>query len=146
VSAWPEILGTLPGWITAGGTMTALGLIIKAQIANRKMSLDHLRVKRKATDDVALTLVGRLETRVLKLEGDIEHERDRCEALLGVHRHKIRNQRTIIYALLHLFDMPAARRKEALVRVRADLAVMEQAEAQEGAIIAAAPLSRKAEE
>lgn len=110
-----------------------------------KTWLDHLRGKRKATDDVALALVAKLETRVGKLEGDLDGERDRCEALLGIHRHKIRNQRTIIYALLHLFDMPAAKRKEALIRVRADLAAMEQAEAHESAVIAAAPLSRKAD-
>ena len=50
-------------------------------------------------------------------------------------------QRTIIHSLLHLFEMPAARRKVALDRVREDLRAMENSEAQEKAIVAAAALT-----
>jgi hypothetical protein len=106
-----------------------------------KTWLDHQRGKRKQSDDVAMALVEKLEARVEKLEGSLEREQERCEAMLGVHRHRINNQRTLIYSLLHLFDMPAARRKAALVIVRAELASMEQAEAVEKGIVAAAPLA-----
>ena len=105
-----------------------------------KTWLDHKRGVRKDTDEVALGLVGKLETRVGKLEGDLERERAACAADLSAHRHRINNQRTMIYALLHLFDMPIARRKEAIVRIRTDIAAMELAEATEKAIIVSAPL------
>lgn len=111
-----------------------------------KTWLDHQRGKRKQSDDVAMALVTKLESRVDKLEGDLEREQQRCEVMLGVHRHRINNQRTLIYSLLHLFDMPAARRKEALVTVRAELASMEQAEALEKGIVASAPLKTEAAE
>jgi hypothetical protein len=124
------ILGVLAALLGTAG----LGGVLKTW-------LDHQRGKRKQSDDVAMALVEKLEARVEKLEGSLEREQERCEAMLGIHRHRINNQRTIIYSLLHLFDMPAARRKAALVIVRADLASMEQAEAVEKGIVAAAPLS-----
>lgn len=129
----------LPTWVAVVGLI--LSAIGTAGIGGMlKTWLDHKRGERKQTDDVAMALVNRLETRVEKLEGDLEKERARCDAELGVHRHMNRNQRAMIYALLHLFDMPAARRKTALVAIRTELAAMELAEAQEKAIIAAAPL------
>ncbi|WP_066795015.1 hypothetical protein [Sphingomonas soli] len=133
----PALMYSNVFWIVSG----IMALVGTAGIGGMlKTWLDHSRGKRKQTDDVALALVNRLESRVEKLEGDLEKERARCDAELGVHRHVNKNQRTMIYALLHLFDMPAARRKVALVSIRTELAAMEMAEAQEKAIIAAAPL------
>lgn len=111
-----------------------------------KTLLDHQRGKRKQSDDVAMELVKLLETRVKALESALEIERDRCDAELQVHRHRINNQRTIIYSLLHLFDVPATRRKEMLEGIRQNLAAMEQAEAVEKAIVATAPLKAEAAE
>jgi len=137
---------TLPSWITIAGMV--FGAIGTAGIGGMlKTWLDHLRGKRRQSDEVAMGLVERLETRVGLLEGKldsadeaIKEERARCDAELGVHRHRIRNQRQIIYSLLHLFDVPAARRKDMIAGVRADLAAMEQAEAAEiGAVRAARP-------
>lgn len=70
-----------------------------------------------------------------RLRGELLRERQRCEAELRVVRHRTRNQRQIIYSLLHLFDIPAARRKEMLASIRADLAALEQAEATESGIV-----------
>jgi hypothetical protein len=136
----------IPTWVTIAGMV--FGAVGTAGIGGMlKTWLDHTRGTRKQSDDVAMGLVAVLETRVGTLEGKLEdadegmkQERARCDAELGVHRHRINNQRTIIYSLLHLFDVPAGRRKEMLANVRAELAAMEQAEAAEKGIIAAAPL------
>lgn len=135
----------MPTWLTISTLI--IGAIGTAGIGGMlKTWLDHLRGKRKQTDEVALSLVQTLESRVGKLEGDLEKERARCDAELGVHRHRLVNQRTIIYSLLHLFDMPATRRKDALTNLRKEIAAMEQAEATEKAIIAAAPFTEGAQE
>jgi hypothetical protein len=73
-----------------------------------------------------------------RLRLELLQERRRCEAELRVVRHRTRNQRQIIYSLLHLFDLPATRRKELLASIRADLAALEQAEATESGIVASA--------
>jgi hypothetical protein len=73
-----------------------------------------------------------------RLRGELLRERIRCEAELRIVRHRTKNQRQIIYSLLHLFDLPAARRKEMLASIRADLAAIEEAEATESAIVATA--------
>lgn len=123
-----------------------------------KTLLDHQRGKRKQTDDVAMELVKLLEERVGRLEQEASAERARCderlerqaveynhklaqnEAEMGVLRHRVNNQRMMIYSLLHLFEVPATRRKEQLDGIRKNLAAMEQAEAVEKAIVASAPI------
>lgn len=70
-----------------------------------------------------------------RLRAELLRERQRCEAELRVVRHRTRNQRQIIYSLLHLFDVPATRRKEMLSSIRSDLAAIEQAEATESSIV-----------
>lgn len=103
-----------------------------------KTWLDHQRGKRKQTDDVAMGLVEKLEKRIEKLEADLDLERARCDAELRVLRHRMNNQRTMIYSLLHLFDVPAGKRKDMLAGIRTELAALEQAEATEkGAVVAA---------
>lgn len=126
---WLAILGVLATLVGTAG----LGGMLKTW-------LDHKRWKRKDTDEVALELVKRLEGRVTKLEGDLERERAACAADLAVHRHRINNQRQMIYSLLHLFEMPATRRRDALTAIRSEIAGMENAEATERAIVSTAPL------
>ncbi len=70
-----------------------------------------------------------------RLRKELLRERMRCEAELRVVRHRTKNQRQIIYSLLHLFDLPASRRKELLAKIRAELASIEEAEAAESAIV-----------
>lgn len=92
-----------------------------------------------------------LEERVHRAEGDLADERRRCddklakyEAEVRVERHRSNNQRMMIHSLLHLFDIPAARRKEALANIRGELAAMEHAEATEKGILVAAPITAMA--
>jgi hypothetical protein len=70
-----------------------------------------------------------------KLRGELRVERDRCDAELRLVKHRERRSRQMIYSLLHLFDLPATRRKETLINIRNELAVIEQAEAAESAIV-----------
>lgn len=135
---------SLPAWLTAltlvlGAVGTAgFGGIIKA-------SLDHKRGVRKQSDDVAMALVNKLDARVDVLEKNLAAERANCEAQLGAHRHRINNLRTTIYSLLHLFDVPSARRKQMLDAIRTDIATMEATEATEKAIIVTAGIRDGAE-
>lgn len=73
-----------------------------------------------------------------RLRTELRAERTRCEAELRVVKHRERASRQMIYSLLHLFDLPAARRKEMLVNIRADLAIIEQAEALESGLVSTA--------
>lgn len=78
-----------------------------------------------------------LFSRIHKLELDLEKERVRCDNKLRVLYHRSRNQRSLIYSFLHLFDLPAEHRERLLGRVREQLATIEQAEALEvGAALA----------
>jgi hypothetical protein len=130
----------LPTW--ANIIIAVVGVIGTAGIGGMlKTLLDHKRGVRAQSDGVALALVEKLEARIGKLEDDLDTERKRCEAELGVHRHRLNNQKQIIYALLFVFEMPPERQPEAVKRVREDLARLEQAEATEKAIIASAPLA-----
>lgn len=127
---WASILVAALGLLGAGG----IGALMKTW-------LEYKRGKRKDTDNVALALVEKLEQRVVKLEGDLEDERTRCEAMLSAGRHSRNNQRQIIYSLLHLFDLPATKRRDALAAVRKQISDMEATEAHEAAIYRAAPLA-----
>lgn len=70
-----------------------------------------------------------------RLRKELRDERDRCDAELRVVKHRERRSRHLIYSLLHLFDLPAARRKEMLSSIRAELAALEKAEALESGIV-----------
>lgn len=126
---WLTVLGTLAALVGTAG----LGGIIKAW-------LDHKAVARKQTDDVALGFADRFEARVGKLEAALKEERVRCDAELGVQRHEIRGLWQLIYSLLHLFDVPAAKRKELLAGVRQEIASLQQSAAAEKSMIVAATI------
>jgi thymidine phosphorylase len=130
----------LPVW--ANIIIAVVGVIGTAGIGGMlKTLLDHKRGVRAQSDGVALDLVKQLSERVKTLEAAREQDHAKCEAELGVHRHRLNNQKQIIYALLFVFEMPPERQPEAVKRVREDLARLEQAEATEKAIIASAPLT-----
>jgi hypothetical protein len=130
----------LPVW--ANIIIAVVGVIGTAGIGGMlKTLLDHKRGVRAQSDGVALDLVKQLSERVKTLEAAREQDHAKCEAELQVHRHRINNQRTMIYSLLHLFGLPPDQQTEAVKRVREDLARLEQAEATEKAIIASAPLA-----
>lgn len=105
-----------------------------------KVWLDHRATKRRQTDEVALELAQRLGRRVEQLERDLQADRARCDAELRVLRHRTQNQRQLIYQLLHLFDVPAVRRKGMLASIRTDLAAIEAAEATESGLVSAAAI------
>jgi hypothetical protein len=72
------------------------------------------------------------------MRGELRAERDRCDAELRLVKHRERRSRQMIYSLLHLFDLPATRRKETLASIRNELAAIETAEAAESAIVSTA--------
>lgn len=84
-------------------------------------------------------LVGPWRKQISDLEERLRRElaanNARCEAELRIVRHRDRGSRQMIYALLHIFDMPEEARAKALAGIRSELAAMEQAEATETAIL-----------
>lgn len=123
-----------------------------------KTWFDHKRGARAQTDSVALSLVETLTNRVKVLEDKAESDQQSCEERLKeqkaesdrklaiqdgqlmVMRHRIRNGRQIIYSMLNIMELPTARRISALERIRGQLTSMEQAEATEVAVMAAATI------
>lgn len=73
-----------------------------------------------------------------KMRKELREERDRCDRELRVVKHRERRSRQLIYSLLHLFDLPATRRKEMLSNIREELGSLEQAEALESSIVSTA--------
>ncbi len=117
----------MPTWVAILGGVAAL--VGSAGIGGLlKVWLDHKRGKRHQTDSVALALVETLTARVDKLEKQQAIERDRCDDELRVVRHRIQGWKQLFYSLLHLFDMPAKQRADALNGVRSEMAALEAAE------------------
>jgi hypothetical protein len=139
------VLGCLAALVGTAG----LGGILKTW-------LDHKRGKRAQTDSIALALVGKQGARIDALERELKTERERCEDRLQKieaeqhaerrrsdvelrHlRHRANNMRQIIYALLHLFDVPTRQRKGMLAGIREELLAIETAETiEKGSLLAA---------
>lgn len=123
-----------------------------------KTWFDHKRGARAQTDSVALSLVETLSLRVTQLEEKAESDQASCEERLRdqkaesdrklamqdnqlmIMRHRIRNGRQIIYSMISIMELPTTKRLASLDRIRKELGSMEQAEATEVAIIAAATI------
>jgi hypothetical protein len=73
-----------------------------------------------------------------RMRAELRLERKRCDVELRLLRHRSARSRQMIYDLLHLFDIPAARRKAMLASIREEIATIERAEAEEWAIAIAA--------
>jgi hypothetical protein len=129
---WPMILSvfTVIGGMGIGGMLKAW--------------LDHKRGVRKQTDEVALTMLAQVNARVEVLETAREQDHAQCEKQLAVHRHRINNLASMLDSLLMLWDMPAAKTKEAVQRIRERRAQMERAEAIEKPVVASSLVARPA--
>jgi hypothetical protein len=93
---------------------------------------------------LVIRMIGPWRKQLDELEGrmrfELRTERDRCDAELRLLRHRSNRSRQMIYDLLHLFDIPAARRKAMLSSIREEIASVEKAEAEEWATLAAASI------
>lgn len=107
-----------------------------------KTWLDHKRASRTQTDEVALTLVARLEGRVATLEKALEMEHARCESQLAVNRHQINNLKSMLDGLLLIWDMPPAKRAKHIENIKARRAELEQLETLEKTLVVTAPLQQ----
>ncbi|MEJ7933476.1 hypothetical protein WG907_04290 [Sphingobium sp. AN558] len=117
------LIGTLIGGAGLGGML--------------KTWLDHVRGRRKDTDEVALTLVNQLQTRVTSLEDSSDRERKLCDAQLAVQRHRINNLSGNFDALLLLIEMAPDKASEMVAKIKERRSAQEQAEAVEKATLAA---------
>ena len=123
---WPSI-------VTAGAGLGAGGLV--------KTWLDHKRAARRATDEVAMTLVGRLTQRMESVEANAAQERALCDANLAVLRHRVNNLSGSFDGLLLLIEAAPERAGEFVTRIKERRAEQERTEAAEKANVAAVALA-----
>lgn len=74
----PEILGTIPGWITSGGILTLIGILLRNQVQNRRLGIDKLAAE--AVADVSVG--GLLATEVKELRDRLDKQSTKFEAAL----------------------------------------------------------------
>ena len=128
-SLWVILLGFLTTLVGGAG----IGGIFKTW-------LDYRRGKRTQSDEVALTLVARLEGRVETLEKALEQEHARCESQLAVNRHQINNLKSMLDSLLLVWDMPPAKRSQHIEAIKKRRVELEQLETLEKVAVVTAPL------
>jgi hypothetical protein len=130
LSGWPLALTLFMGFV---GTAGIGGLL--------KTWLDHLRGKRKQTDDVAMNLVQVLSQRVATVEDQSAQERALCDANLTVLRHRINNLSMSFNGLLLVMELSPDKAGEYVARIKEQRAQQELAEAAEKAAVTAASVS-----
>jgi len=87
--------------------------------------LDHFRNKRRQTDEVAMELVAKLQTRIERLEEAQEHERELCDAKLASLRHELRNVEGNFDALLLAIEVAPEKAAEVVAKIKARRTVSE---------------------
>lgn len=134
---WPAI-GSVVGALGGIGGITAFA----------KVWLNHRHQMRKATDEVAMTLVERLQVRIEaleargeRIEAEARQERMLCEARLAVQRHKFNNLDMSFDGLLSLIRVAPERAAEFVDDLIAKRQAQRAAEAAEAAQITQAALA-----
>lgn len=125
-ASWFYIVSIMGGFVGSAG----LGGMLKTW-------LDHKRGVRKATDEVALSLVTQLTNRIEILEAESARERVLCDAKLGIQRHRINNLSGNFDALLLLIEMAPEKAADMVAKIKERRSQQEQAEAVEKAALAA---------
>jgi len=110
-----------------------------------KTILDHLRARRKASDDVAMALVGRLSTRVESLEASSLRERELCDAQLSVLRHRMNNMSSLFDGVLWVLKAAPDKAASLVADIERRRAEQERAEAIEKAALAGAKIAAAGE-
>lgn len=81
--------------------------------------LDYWKNRRRQTDEVAMGLVAKLQTRIERLEEAQEAERQLCDAKLSVLRHELRNVQGNFDALLLAIEIAPEKAAEVVAKLKA---------------------------
>jgi len=81
--------------------------------------LDYLKGRRRQTDEVAMGLVEKLQSRIERLEEAQAAERQLCDAKLSLLRHELRNVQGNFDALLLAIEVAPEKAAEVVAKVTA---------------------------
>jgi hypothetical protein len=109
------LIETIPAWAPFFGAAIGGGGIG----AGMRPILDYWKGRRRQTDEVAMGLVEKLQTRIERLEEAQEAERQLCDAKLSVLRHELKNVQGNFDALLLAIEVAPERAAEVVARVKA---------------------------
>lgn len=107
-------LETMPAWASLGGAALGGGGIG----AGVRPILDYWRNRRAQTDEVAMGLVEKLQTRIERLEGAQVAERQLCDAKLSVLRHELKNVQGNFDALLLAIEVAPEKAAEVVAKIK----------------------------
>jgi len=144
-----------PSWIAISTTvMTAIGSGGIGVVITKYW--DHTRRKRAQTDDVALSLVDKLNHRISGLESEVAREREHCagrieklelhaeedrktnEALDMLRRHQVANSKSVLHMTIDLIEVAPDRLEQIIPRIRKRLEEHDAIEARDKAAFMAA--------
>jgi len=80
--------------------------------------LDYWKGRRRQTDEVAMGLVEKLQTRIERLETSSEAERELCDAKLALLRHELYNVQGNFDALLLAIEVAPEKAAEVVAKVK----------------------------
>ena len=125
---WAALTEHWPSLATAGAGLGAGGLV--------KTWLDHQRAVRRASDEIAMSLVQQLSARVASVEASAAQERALCDAHLAALRDQVGCLSGLFDNLLIVAELAPERVREFAARITERRARQEHAEA---AVTAPAP-------
>lgn len=120
----PDILGTIPQWITAGGVLTFLGLLIRWHLGLRKIAVQANEVEVHATQaanadradarDHIAEEMGELRKNVSSLRAELHQCEEDCRQQIerlqkevwGEKRQRVAEQISLINLILKSVDAP----------------------------------------
>ncbi len=121
---WPAIISIV---LTIIGSAGVGGML--------KTWLDHLRGKRKQTDDVALSLVHQQNERIRLLEDQQAREREKCDRQIAALRHQMANVDSAFDGFLMMVEAMPEKAGETAAKIRKQRSEQRQAEAVEKAAV-----------
>jgi hypothetical protein len=109
------LIDTLPAWAPLFGAALGGGGIG----AGLRPILKYWKGRQRQTDEVAMGLVEKLQTRIERLEEAQAAERQLCDAKLTVLRHELRNVQGNFDALLLAIEVAPEKAAEVVAKVKA---------------------------
>jgi hypothetical protein len=109
------LIDTLPAWAPLCGAALGGGGIG----AGIRPILDYWKGRRRQTDEVAMGLVEKLQSRIERLEDAQAAERQLCDAKLSVLRHELRNVQSNFDALLLAIEVAPEKAAEVVAKLKA---------------------------
>lgn len=109
-----NMIETMPAWASLFGAALGGGGIG----AGMRPVLDYWKGRRAQTDEVAMGLVQKLQTRIERLEETQAAERQLCDAKLSLLRHELKNVQGNFDALLLAIEVAPEKAAEVVAKIK----------------------------